>query len=137
MKYTLLPILLFFPGFLLAQQLKIEVNGIEEIKGNLRVGIFTTQRDFPDDEAARFNQDIPVKGKRQTVVFPNLPKGHYAVAVYHDENKDQELSTNFLGMPTEDYGFSNNARATFSAPDYEDCTFYFDGMTKTVSINLE
>ena len=129
--------MLLLPGLILAQQLKIEVNGIEDIKGNLRIGIFNSQTDFPEDEAASFNQDIPVRGKRQTVVFSDLPKGYYAVAVYHDENRDQELSTNFFGMPTEDYGFSNNARATFSAPDYSDCKFYFDGIDKTVSIDLE
>ena len=40
----------------------------------------------------------------------NLPAGNYAVQVMHDENENNKLDTNFMGMPIEGYGFSNNPR---------------------------
>ena len=52
--------------------------------------------------------------------FPELEEGKYAVAVFHDENKNGKLDKNYLGIPTEVYGFSNNARRTFSAPSFEE-----------------
>ena len=42
--------------------------------------------------------------------FENLPPGAYALTVYHDKNSNGQLDKNFLLLPTERYGFSNNAR---------------------------
>jgi uncharacterized protein (DUF2141 family) len=49
-----------------------------------------------------------VPAKRGTVVarFNNLPRGRYAVAVWHDENANNRVDTNALGLPKEGYGFS-------------------------------
>ena len=52
--------------------------------------------------------------------FAELAEGKYAVAVFHDENKNGILDKNYLGIPTEAYGFSNNARRTFSAPSFKE-----------------
>ena len=55
--------------------------------------------------------------------FEDLPPGTYAVQVMHDENDNGKLDSNFLGIPSEGYGFSNNPRvmrrATFEEARFE------------------
>jgi len=49
-----------------------------------------------------------------------VPSGTWAVLAYHDENGNKKLDTNFVGMPTEGYGFSNGAKARFGPPSFKD-----------------
>jgi hypothetical protein len=49
--------------------------------------------------------------------------GTYAVIVFHDENQDGKLDKNFLGVPQEGYGASNNVRHLMSAPEFEEASF--------------
>jgi uncharacterized protein (DUF2141 family) len=50
---------------------------------------------------------------------------------------DGELDSNFLGIPTEDYGFSNNARGTFGPADYDDAKFLFEQTEMTIEISVD
>jgi len=50
----------------------------------------------------------------------NIPAGSYAVAIFHDENSDGVCNTNFLGIPEEGYGFSNNIKPLLSAPTFDE-----------------
>jgi len=65
-----------------------------------------------------------------TYTLKNLKAGKYTLAVYHDANSDEKLNKNMLGIPTELYGFSNNARGTFGPPSFADQTFTVSGETK-------
>ena len=60
-----------------------------------------------------------------------LPKnGKYTLAVFHDVNGNKKLDTGFFGQPVEPYGFSNNARETFSEPELKDQLFTVEGNRK-------
>jgi uncharacterized protein (DUF2141 family) len=60
---------------------------------------------------------VPITNKNFTYEM-NLPvKGKYAISVYQDINKNNKLDKNFFGAPTELFGFSNNPKVKFSAPD--------------------
>ena len=48
----------------------------------------------------------------QTVVFTELKPGAYAVITFHDENDNGKLDENASGLPTEGYGFSNDAEGS-------------------------
>ena len=43
----------------------------------------------------------------------------------------------FFGIPTEDYGFSNNAKASFGPPDYQDAKFLFNRKALTIEISVD
>ena len=53
-------------------------------------------------------------------IFTGLPAGSYAVAVYHDENGNEELDTNLLGIPREGFAFSGDARGFAGPPSFDD-----------------
>jgi len=68
--------------------------------------------------------------------FLHILPGTYASAVIHDENMGGKLGTNFLGVPTEGYGFSNGAKALMSAPSFEAASFSYDGQNLDLKIRL-
>jgi uncharacterized protein (DUF2141 family) len=66
-----------------------------------------------------------------------VPKGVYGISAYHDENSNKKLDTNFVGMPTEDYCASRNARGTFGPPSFEDAKFSYAGGTKRLEARMK
>ena len=71
-----------------------------------------------------------------TVVFDNLPPGTYAVGAYHDENANDHLDTNLLGLPTEGYALSNGVRAVFSKPNFYEAAFSVGAVDKPVALHI-
>lgn len=101
-------------------KLEITVKNIKEAKGSIRVGLFTSEKDFLKN--ATHGKVIKADGKEVTVVFEGLRPGTYAVSVIHDANENGELDSNFVGMPTEGFAFGNNAMGTFGPPSFEKAT---------------
>jgi uncharacterized protein (DUF2141 family) len=65
-----------------------------------------------------------------TYTFKNLNSGIYAISIFHDVNKNNTLDKNFLGIPNEGYGFSNNIRPIFRGANFEESKFKFYKDTK-------
>lgn len=123
MHYVLL--FLFWPFVHQAQEveLQIKVNGIEKIEGKLMYRL----RDAQGREVLK--NVHPVKQKTETIIL-NLEPGSYALAIFHDANDNNEIDRGFTGIPTELYGFSNDARGMFGPPDLEDQLFKIKGNTE-------
>lgn len=113
---------------------KVNVSGFSSNKGQAYVALFNTSESFPTYGKQLIGKIVEIQDQACTVSFGNLAKGSYAVAVYHDLNKNKKLDKNLFGMPTESYGFSNNARATFSAPSFNDAKIECN---KDRSINIQ
>jgi uncharacterized protein (DUF2141 family) len=67
-----------------------------------------------------------------TCVFHNVDSGTYMVSAIHDENDNQKLDKNFLGMPKEGYGVSNNHTYAVKGPVFSESTFTVSGASETV-----
>jgi len=50
-------------------------------------------------------------------LFPGVAPGRYAVSVFHDENSNGKMDTNFIGIPREGVGASNNAKGHLGPQD--------------------
>ena len=122
MKLLFLTFILLFSG-VKTHKLSIHISGISKIKGSLFIAIFRATDDFPVFGKQFKGIVKEVEGKSQNYNFDNLPEGEYALAIYQDENRNKILDKNLLGIPTEIYGFSNNARRTFSAPSFQEAKF--------------
>ncbi|MFQ5469719.1 MAG: DUF2141 domain-containing protein [Gammaproteobacteria bacterium] len=79
---------------------------------------------------------LPIEDGRVSHRFRAIPYGEYAIKVFHDENSNGELDINFIGIPKEDYGFSNNARA-LGIPNYDEVTFSINSAHSEISIAVE
>ena len=122
MKLLFLTFILLFSG-VKTHKLSIHISGISKIKGSLFIAIFRPTDDFPVFGKQFKGIVKEVEGKSQNYTFDDLPEGEYALAIYQDENRNKILDKNLLGIPTEIYGFSNNARRNFSAPSFQEAKF--------------
>jgi uncharacterized protein (DUF2141 family) len=116
--------------------LLLNVFGFANDEGKLRIALSDTKEDYTS-EGSNFKTDIvPIKNKTAQSIFSDLPFGTYAIKIFHDENENGELDTNFLGIPSEDYGFSNNAKGSFGPASWEDAQFTFDKDSMNIQINI-
>ena len=79
---------------------------------------------------------IKVRQTQARCDFADIPPGTYALAVIHDENMDGKLEANWVGAPTEGYGFSNDAKALMIAPSFDAASFPYNGRTLELTISL-
>jgi uncharacterized protein (DUF2141 family) len=113
-------------------KLYLEVKGISKIQGKIMVGVYSNSKDFPKTGKSFQNYSVSVTSKVMTLKLDGLIEGKsFAIAIYHDENDNEELDENMFGMPTEKYGFSNNAREMFSAPSFESAKVVIKNNIKT------
>lgn len=110
---------------MLAQTGKIivQVSGIKDNKGNIQIGLFNKEVDFMEVEEIYKGVILKSKKGYMTYTFTDIPSGTYAVSVFHDRNSNRKLDKNFLGIPTEEYGFSLNKYGTFGPPKFEKVSF--------------
>lgn len=113
--------------------LNITISGFQSNNGKAYVALFRKEDNFPTISGQYLGRIMPIENKKSEVVFTNLQKNEYAVAVFHDKNNNGKLDKNMLGIPTEIYGFSNNARETFSAPSFESASI---NLHKTTAISI-
>jgi uncharacterized protein (DUF2141 family) len=107
--------------------LTILVDGMNSSEGNLGVLLFNSPKGWAEDRTAAL-RDIAVPAEKGTQILkiPDLPPGRYAVALIHDLNKNHKLDKNFIGVPKEQWGMSNNPHATIKAPPIEKAMFTLD-----------
>lgn len=113
-----------------AQSLTLEVQGIEKVTGKLYVGIYNSVETFMKKPLAGFVMEV--KDKVMSIPCKGLPAGTYAFSLYQDENNNGKLDTAAFGIPTEKFGFSNDAEGVMGPPSYEKCSFTFSKDTTLV-----
>jgi len=79
---------------------------------------------------------LKIQDAQASCDFVDVPPGTYALAVIHDENMNGKLDANWMGVPQEGYGFSNDAKAALSAPPFEAAEFSYQGQDLAMSISL-
>lgn len=118
-------------------QMIVKVTGFKNDKGELRVVLYDNQKAFDDDR--RFKQTTAMISNRSaTATLSDVPVGTYAVAVFHDVNKNGELDENWLGIPKENYGLSRNVPASIRGiPTFEQIKIEHSGAETIVEIKLQ
>ena len=118
--------------------IKVEVIGMRNDNGKLGCSLFNSPEGFPRDGSKVFRHAwAPIKNGRGECFFSGVPAGDYAVSVFHDENGNGKFDMNWMGMPLEGYGFSNNIKPHFKAPDFDECKFHHEGTgTKDIPIEM-
>jgi uncharacterized protein (DUF2141 family) len=118
-----------------AGELAVTITDIRESQGLLMVSVVNS-------DAAWNNQAKPVAAQKiaaikgeMTLNFPDLPPGKYAVQVMHDENGNNKLDANFLGIPSEGYGFSNNPNVMRRA-HFDEAVFEVGADKTVITIRL-
>jgi uncharacterized protein (DUF2141 family) len=139
MKNLILAIAIIFTGVFSTNaqdetfNLTVNISGLNSDNGTLMVGVYNTPESFLKTQYK--GVIIKINDKKAIATFNDLPKGEYAVSFVHDENNNKKMDTNFIGIPTEDYGCSNNATGFMGPPKYKDAKFQLTA-NKTIDIKI-
>ena len=128
-------LLILSPIVLFAVDVTFIVKGVKSDAGSIIVGVYNSPETFPKKgkHVAGCISKNKLSGKPVAIVC-NIDSGTYAAAAFHDENNNGDLDTNFMGIPKERYGFSNNARGTLGPPDFKDASFRVG--TENIELNI-
>lgn len=102
--------------------LTIQLPDLKCIEGSLMVALYRKNDKFISDNPPYKLKTLCADVIKNQIIF-HLPEGEYAAVAYHDKDDNGKLDKNFIGYPTEPFGFSNNPRVIASAPSYIDCSF--------------
>ena len=114
--------------------LTVSVTGLNDIKGGIQLGLYNNSASFPKPDREFMVISILADSSVVTFTISDLPVGEYAIALYHDINSDKICNKNWIGIPTESYGFSNNVRVIFSSPSFEKTKF---SLNEDLAINVK
>lgn len=104
-------------GAMAQAAIEVTIVGFEDLRGDVRVGLFRDERDFL--KKAIEGKVVPITADSVRVIFDSLPPAGYAISVFHDSNRNGRLDTNGLGIPREGFAFGNNARGFFGPPSFD------------------
>jgi uncharacterized protein (DUF2141 family) len=117
--------------------LQVTVTGVRNSTGLLDLCVFDTEQDFPDCSGGRAVTSRRQAASAGTMRFDfSVAPGLHAVSVLHDENGNGRLDTNFLGMPREGGGASNNPPARFGPPRFAEAVFRLSPQGGQIVINM-
>jgi uncharacterized protein (DUF2141 family) len=117
-------------------RLTITVEGLLPAGGILRLGLYDRKGYGADSDPVKF-ADVPVRLPVTVVTFADIPPGEYAVMTYQDVNSNDKTDSNFLGIPTEPYGFSRNAKPFLSKPGFDDARFTVSAGENSQTLRLQ
>lgn len=106
-----------------AAELVVRIGGLVAADGQVGCALFAAPEGFPTDGGRAQQLWQPARASGISCRFDGLAAGRYAVAVSHDLNGNRRVDTNWLGMPTEGWGVSNNVRPALRAPRFEEAAF--------------
>jgi uncharacterized protein (DUF2141 family) len=135
----ILVLLLINQTLVIAQEIKgheitVKIENLNSNNGNIYISLYDTETSFL---GKGFKSIIsPIENKSCTITFKDVPNGIYAISFFHDENENKKMDTNFLGIPKEDYGCSNNAKGFMGPPKWEDAKFEVNNKSITQTITL-
>jgi uncharacterized protein (DUF2141 family) len=132
-----------------ADELRVTVEGIRSPHGTVLIGLYDSPESFEKAVEAAGKEGFLIDPDRfgavalranaalkSAVVFSNLEPGRYAAIAIHDENGNGKLDKNFLGVPAEPYGFSNNVQGFLGPPTFDDATMVLGDGDGTIRIAL-
>ena len=130
----LLIIALLLGSNLMAYDIHLDISNMKNHKGQILLALFDRDDSFPKPKVV-YKEGVLQKIDKKVMhyTFKNIPKGIYAISLVHDANANGKMDTNFLGMPKEGYGVSNNPKNRFLPPSFKQCKFK---LNKTVTLKI-
>jgi uncharacterized protein (DUF2141 family) len=120
-----------------ASTLRVRVTGVRSDAGSVRIQLFDGPEGYPTKpgKALQRRSTRITKGEA-LVVFEGLAEGTYALFAFHDEDGDGKVRSNFVGMPTEGVGASNNAKGRMGPPSFKAASIRVAGEETVVAFSL-
>lgn len=117
-----------------AGSITFEISNVRNARGNVLVAVCPRDKFLKEDCA--YNGTARARAGTVTVVVPNVPAGDYAAQAFHDENANENVDQNFIGIPKEGVGFSRDARIMFGPPKWSSAHFIHQGVPAVMRVRL-
>jgi uncharacterized protein (DUF2141 family) len=113
-------------------RVEVTVEGLRNTKGDVVVEIYPDAAKGFLTSRTRLGRTRAKAEPGVRVCIPAPAAGWYAVVAYHDEDGDRHFSKNFLGLPSEGFGVSNNPPPALGKPSFSKVRFQVgEGETQT------
>jgi uncharacterized protein (DUF2141 family) len=115
------------PAAVTQGQITLTVTGFSSDLGQARILVHGGPGSFPGKQDRALRRYVaPIRNRTVTLQLEALPYGSYALTAHHDENSNNKVDSNFIGIPSEGLGCSNDPRPRFGPPGFEDARFVLD-----------
>ena len=112
----------------------VVISNFDTNQGKVFIALYNSEASFLNKGfEATFSK---IENNTCTVTFKAVPNGTYAISMFHDENDNNKMDTALFGIPTEDYGASNNAKGFMGPPKWQDAKFQINNKSITQHITL-
>ncbi len=120
------------------RKLYIKVSNIKETGGTIRLVVYDSPDSFlVKKKVYKYTQSIAVGKNREVNFVFDLPSGVYAAGCYHDVNDDHHMDVNYLGIPIEAYGVSNNPKVKWRKPNFQEALINLKNSDANITIELK
>jgi uncharacterized protein (DUF2141 family) len=127
-----------FASYSQNREIVVNIGGLRTEKGKCILYLYNNKNGFPTDANKAINTATgSILNGKSTLILKDIADGEYAISIVHDENDNGVLDSNFLGMPKEGVGVSNNAKGFFGPPSYEDSKFQLNKKSLTTNITIK
>ncbi len=125
------------PGYADPIDVTVKVSGIESATGGIVVSAYNdADKWFSEEVAARVREQLSDNSGSSISLAITLEPGEYALTAYHDENDNKKLDANFIGIPKEPSGLSNDHRPKFGPPKYKKAAIEIREAGQIIDITL-
>lgn len=126
MRNSLFLLMMMLAHSLIASNIDVtvKVTNIQKLVGDIIIALYDDGENFGKEEYFSEVVIVPANSDTVTAEIKDLKEGEYAFTVLHDENSNQKCDYNFLGIPKESIGFSNNVRPKLKMPSFEEVKVY-------------
>ena len=115
----------------------VEISGLRNDQGQMLCALFSSAEAFPKKaDKAVVRLTAKIADRHAVCEFTGVMPGTYAVSVVHDENSNGKLDTNFIGMPREGVGASNDAKGHMGPPKFSAASFRYEGGRLDLKIHV-
>ena len=97
--------------------LEMEINNLQSNNGPLYIRI------LDENENPVIVGTSPVINYSARISFDSISPGKYAIQFFHDENENQKMDFNLIGIPKEKFGSSNDVKPILGPPKFEKMLF--------------
>jgi uncharacterized protein (DUF2141 family) len=117
-----------------AAMVEVAVNGVGDARGHVRVDLCTKETFLKP--ACPYSGSAEAKTGSTVVEIADVAPGEYAIQAFHDETDEGVVHQNFLGVPREAIGFSNDAPIRLHGPRFSEAAFMVERDVQHISIQL-
>ena len=116
----------------------VHIHGIRNARGTLKAVLYGPDpKTFLVKGKKADKEREPAEEGSMTLCVAAREEGRFAVVVYHDENDNHKFDRNWIGLPIEGFGFSNDPTLYLAPPSFEETAFGVKGELTHVDVEVQ